>query len=74
MSIHIDKDLEQGSDEWLAARCGVLTASTIGKLITVGTVGAIRYGCPDCGAEVDQPCLSKAVSYTHLTLPTKRIV
>ena len=28
--------------------------------ITVGTVGAIGYGCPDCGAEVDQPCLSKA--------------
>lgn len=27
-------DLIQGSDEWLAARCGLLTASTIGKLIT----------------------------------------
>jgi hypothetical protein len=26
--------LEQGSDEWLAARCGLLTASQIGKLIT----------------------------------------
>lgn len=60
MTLHIDKDLEQGSDEWLAARCGVLTASTIGKLITVGTVGAVGYGCPDCGAPVDEPCLSKA--------------
>lgn len=27
-------DLEQGSPEWLQARCGLLTASTIGKLIT----------------------------------------
>lgn len=27
-------ELEQGSDEWLQARCGLLTASTIGKLIT----------------------------------------
>ena len=26
--------LEQGSDQWLAARCGLLTASQIGKLIT----------------------------------------
>ncbi|MEW2011488.1 YqaJ viral recombinase family protein [Microbacterium sp. NPDC078814] len=30
--------LEQGSDEWLAARCGLLTASTIGKLITPATL------------------------------------
>ena len=26
--------LEQGSDTWVAARCGILTASQIGKLIT----------------------------------------
>jgi hypothetical protein len=30
--------LEQGSDEWIAARCGVLTASQIGKLITNSTL------------------------------------
>lgn len=34
MSLHIYDTLEQGSDEWLAARCGMLTASQIGKLIT----------------------------------------
>jgi hypothetical protein len=34
MSLELFKTLEQGSDEWLAARCGLLTASTIGKLIT----------------------------------------
>ena len=27
-------ELEQGTDAWVAARCGVLTASQIGKLIT----------------------------------------
>jgi hypothetical protein len=27
-------DLEQGSDEWLKARCGVITASGVSKLIT----------------------------------------
>lgn len=34
MTITIHADLEQGTDEWLQARCGLLTASTIGKLIT----------------------------------------
>ena len=34
MSLEIFPELEQGSPEWLAARCGLLTASTIGKLIT----------------------------------------
>lgn len=34
MTVTIYPELEQGSDEWLAARCGILTASQIGKLIT----------------------------------------
>lgn len=34
MTLHIYENLEQGSDDWLQARCGMLTASTIGKLIT----------------------------------------
>ena len=34
MSIKVFETLEQGSPEWLAARCGLLTASTIGRLIT----------------------------------------
>ena len=59
MTLTVHEHLEQGSQEWLDARRGLVTASTIGRLITVGTVGAIGYGCPDCGAEVDQPCMSK---------------
>ncbi|WP_047219966.1 lambda exonuclease family protein [Delftia lacustris] len=38
MNVQIYKDLEQGSESWLAARCGLLTASTIGKLITPTTL------------------------------------
>jgi len=31
-------DLEQGSEEWLAARCGLVTASVVGQLVTPKTV------------------------------------
>lgn len=34
MTLHIYSDITQGGDEWLQARCGVLTASQIGKLLT----------------------------------------
>lgn len=34
MTLHIYNELEQGTDEWLAARCGLVTASVVGKLIT----------------------------------------
>lgn len=34
MSLHYYRDLVQGSGEWLDARRGLVTASTIGKLIT----------------------------------------
>jgi hypothetical protein len=38
MSTQVFDTLEQGSDEWLAARCGILTASVIGQLITPKTI------------------------------------
>lgn len=38
MSLHVYENLEQGSDEWLAARCGIVTASVVGQLITPKTV------------------------------------
>jgi predicted phage-related endonuclease len=34
MTITIHRDLLQGSDEWLAARCGILTASEMSRIIT----------------------------------------
>lgn len=32
------QDLEQGSEEWLAARRGIVTASVVGKLVTTKTL------------------------------------
>lgn len=38
MTIRTYPELIQGSDEWLQARCGLLTASVVGKLITPSTL------------------------------------
>lgn len=38
MTLTTYAELEQGSQEWLEARCGLLTASTIGRLITPTTL------------------------------------
>lgn len=38
MTLTTYEDLEQGTPEWLAARCGIVTASVMGQLITPGTV------------------------------------
>lgn len=34
MSLKVFTELLQGSDEWLAARCGIVTASVVGQLVT----------------------------------------
>ena len=38
MALTIYEHLEQGTPEWLQARAGILTASTIGQLITAKTI------------------------------------
>jgi hypothetical protein len=38
ISLQVFDDLVQGTDEWLAARCGIVTASVVGQLITPKTV------------------------------------
>src|SRR6185312_4092385 len=38
MSLQVFEDLEQGTDEWRAARAGIVTASVVGQLITPKTV------------------------------------
>lgn len=38
MTITHYPDLEQGSDEWFALRCGLLTAGSTGKLVTPATL------------------------------------
>jgi hypothetical protein len=59
MSLTIHEELLQGSDEWLAQRLGIVTASVVGNLIASRRLGASDYTCPACGAESDKPCISK---------------
>lgn len=60
MSLKVYKELPQGSDEWLQARCGILTASVIGKLVSKGAPDAIAADCPKCQAKAGFPCASLA--------------
>jgi hypothetical protein len=60
MTLHILPDLIQGSDEWLAQRRGMVTASIVGQLIATRPPSAITGTCPECGAEPGDPCISRA--------------
>jgi hypothetical protein len=40
MTLHMYPDVEQGSEEWLQLRLGVVTASAVGHLITPATIRA----------------------------------
>lgn len=42
MSLTVYNNLEQGSDEWLNARAGILTASMVGQLITPAKIQLSR--------------------------------
>lgn len=53
-------DLVQGSEEWHDQRRGLVTASVVGKLITVGAPDALTVDCPTCNALSYSPCLSAA--------------
>lgn len=59
MTLHTYPELEQGSEEWLQARCGILTASVIGNLVSSRQPTAAETDCPECGAEANNPCLGK---------------
>lgn len=59
MTLHVYEDLEQRSEEWFKQRCGIVTASSVGKLISIRPPGADRYVCPECAAPVGSPCTSK---------------
>ena len=58
-TLHEFPDVEQGSEEWHKQRRGIVTASVVGQLLSVGHVGAEGYDCPDCEARPYTPCLSK---------------
>lgn len=58
MTLHTYPDLIQGTEEWLAARRGIVTASVVGQLLTTRPPSALTGRCPECGADVDQSCVS----------------
>jgi len=60
MSLTTWPELVQRSEQWIDARCGIVTASVVGALITASAPPAEDFACPDCGAEAGGPCLSKA--------------
>jgi hypothetical protein len=60
MTLHVYDKLEQGTEEWKAARRGMVTASVVGGLLSVRTYGASDYDCPKCDALAHEPCISQA--------------
>lgn len=60
MTLHVYTDLQQRSDEWYQLRCGIVTASAVGGLISVGPPDALTVACPSCSAPAGGPCLSAA--------------
>lgn len=69
MTITIFDQLEQGSDEWLQARCGIVTASVIGQLITPKTISlakndTVRSKLTDLSAE-------RITGRVEVTFPTR---
>jgi hypothetical protein len=59
LTLEIFTELEQGSDTWLAARAGIVTASVVGQLVTSRQPSAIEADCPECGAPTAEPCIGK---------------
>ena len=60
MTLTILPELEQGTPEWHDQRRGIVTASVVGKLITVGPPAAQSVACPTCNARPSFPCMSAA--------------
>jgi len=60
ISLQVFDDIEQGTPEWFAARCGVVTASVVGLLITKGSPDVLTVGCPKCQALPAESCISSA--------------
>lgn len=57
-TLTIHSDLEQRSPEWYAIRCGMITASLMGKLVTTAAPGAEMFDCPECASPAGEPCVS----------------
>lgn len=59
MTLHTYAQMDQGSEEWHDIRRGLVTASVVGGLITVGSPDATSVACEACSAPEGSPCLSR---------------
>jgi len=60
MSLTIHPAIEQRSDAWFEQRRGMVTASVVGQLVTVGAPDALTVECRYCGVGAGEPCVSRA--------------
>jgi phage FluMu protein Com len=61
--------VDQRSDEWYEARRGIVTASAVGKLITIKAPSALDFHCPACPAVAPNPCQSKTKKGVTIKTP-----
>ena len=70
MTLHTYPNIDQGTPEWHDIRRGVVTASVVGKLVTVGAPDALSVACSDCGVSANEPCVSMAAKKTPTPIKT----
>lgn len=59
MTLHVFPNVEQRSEEWFNQRRGIVTASVVGSLISIGRQTAADFECPECEAVASFPCIGK---------------
>jgi hypothetical protein len=69
MTLRILDNLDQGSPEWHDQRRGMVTASVVGNLLSVGKLGAIGYGCPKCSVLANEWCVTVRTGKTATDAP-----
>lgn len=72
MTLTILDGIEQRSEQWYAARRGIVTASVVSKLVTVRKLGALDFDCPNCAAVALSPCINKRTGDAMKTLHAER--
>lgn len=70
VSLTILDNLVQGTPEWHDARRGIVTASVVGKLLTVGPPDGLSVDCETCGSVAGYSCLSIAAKKVPTAIKT----
>ena len=70
VTLHVFEKVEQRSEKWYELRRGIVTASVVGKLLTVGSPDAWTVDCPACKAQAGGPCLSMAAKKAPTPIKT----